>query len=388
MEELIISLTDKDSHAIKREAGQGSLSLGPEHLKDKLDFDVIVGEHQNINWDCFNNLYTPHGQQNAHLYPNGDWPRWFYYYGNDSGFSFWSEKRKIEYFTWKPFKQVSVDFENSNINQLTIIAEEHPIKLKIGSGITTLVLDGNLKNLDIEKAGSLENIHFNPAIEESDASYRLPEFPAFKKSSSIHVTVKPVGQSFDCEQLLQFEYLKSLSLSGNMTNLHVLSKLPNLESLSLRYVPDLSDLPELNTWKFLKSFIGWNIEEGRGKVLRKELNKLSKEREMQYSSVSQLRKQIWFTTEYGIPFTAWEGKNAKLAVKVYKSTVKKLGKAKVVEEVKTLLIEFAKTFNELPQIETSEREDIAEAINQLRQVPSLEIDAKKAMGWFDEVRDY
>ena len=61
---------------------------------------------------------------------------------------------------------------------------------------------------------------------------------------------------------------------------------------------------------------------------------MSKERELEYSTVSQLRKLIWFTTEYGIPFSAWEGKNAKTAVKNYKATLKKLKKVKTEVEAK------------------------------------------------------
>ena len=125
-----------------------------------------------------------------------------------------------------------------------------------------------------------------------------------------------------------------------------------------------------------------------GKLLRTELKKLRKERELNYSTVSQLRKLIWFTTEYGIPFSGWTGKNAKIAVRSYKASVKKLKKAKEEQEVKEILIQFTVIFNDLPQIETTEREDIGEAVEQLRQVSSIEIDAEQAKSWFNQVRDY
>ena len=170
--------------------------------------------------------------------------------------------------------------------------------------------------------------------------------------------------------------------------LHCLKNINSLQSLGIRYAPNLEKLPSLKSWEHLTSFIAWNVEEAKGKLLRSELRKLAKERELEYSSVSQLRKKIWFTTEYGIPFSGWTGKEAKLAVKLYKSTVKKLNKAKTEQEVKILLKEFSKAFNDFPNIETIEREDIGEAINQLRQLPSIEIEAKKPIKWFDEVRDY
>lgn len=112
---------------------------------------------------------------------------------------------------------------------------------------------------------------------------RLPVYKAFENASSVAVNNPPVGPVFDCTSLLQFSGLKHLDLTGNMTNLNALAGL-------------------------------------------KSLNRLKKEKEMDFSSVTKLRKSIWFVTEYGIPFFGWEDKNGKIATKAYKLCMKEIKK--------------------------------------------------------------
>lgn len=381
-----LSLTGENSHEIFIPLGQGSLAIGNIGM-DKKDFDILVDEKLAINWDAFNTHYTGHGEQNKDRYPYGDWPRFFYYSGNDLGFIKWTEKRKTEDFSWTPQKSISADLTKVNIRNLSVQSKDLKIGLKLGKNIGKLSLSGSIEKFEIQSNDGVNSLTIYPKYSD-DNFYKLPEFNTLKEITSLSVSVNPLEQPIDCKSLLQFENLTHLNLSGSIINLDCLKNLNRLQSLGIRYAPNLEKLPSLKSWEHLTSFVAWNVEETKGKLLRSELRKLAKERELEYSSVSQLRKRIWFTTEYGIPFSGWIGREAKLAVKLYKSTVKKLNKAKTEQEVKTLLIEFSKAFNDFPQIDTTEREDIGEAINQLRQVPSIEIDAKKANKWFDEVRDY
>ncbi|HAS45405.1 MAG TPA: hypothetical protein DCS93_33280 [Microscillaceae bacterium] len=386
-EKMQLSLTGENSHTVKIPPGQGSFSIGSIGMNAK-KFDVLVEPDLPIHWDCFNSFFTGSGKTNEHLYPYGDWPRFFYYWGNDTNFIAWSQKRAIEDFTWSPNAPISADFTASNIGRLIINAEASKIVLKLGAH-RFFCIAGNLEQVELIETGKIDTLSFVPTVKQKELTpYQLPVFEALSDIDSLDIKVDPVGQPFDCECLLQFKNLTSLSLSGNMTNLHCLTELQNLESLAIRYAPNLEALPTLQSWEKLTSFIGWNIEESKGKLLRNELKQLGKVRELAYSSVSQLRKPIWFTTEYGIPFDAWTGKNAKIAIRTYKATVKKLKKAKTTQEVKEILTEFVGVFNDLPQIETTEREDIGEAVDQLRRVPTIEIDAETASQWFDAVRDY
>ena len=150
----------------------------------------------------------------------------------------------------------------------------------------------------------------------------------------------------------------------------------------------MENFPPLNSWTNLKSFIGWNIDEITGKRLNAELKQLTKEKELDYSSVSKLRSSIWFTTEYGIPFTNWEPKNAKIATKAYKTALKEIAKAKTENEIKTSIAGLIEIINKLPNIETEEREDTGIAIIQLVETSKLNISHETANNWFDEIRDF
>lgn len=390
---IYISLTDTNSHQIKIPAGQGSFSIGQIGMGKK-KFDVLVDENAVIDWDVFNTFYTPHGQQNAHLHPYGDWPRFFYYWGNDIGFVEWAKKRAIENFFWQPSRPLCLDLSDAQIRNLAVKSTDNPIKLTLGQynniGLYSLHLSGNIELFEVAAKQEIPHIRIEPNTEkdQSLSAYQLPIIPDLAKVSSLDVIVKPIGQAFDCESLLQFSHLKSLNLTGNITNIVCLKQLKQLERIGIRYAINLEGFPSLNTWDNLISFIGWNIDEKTGKRLNAELKQLAKEKQLDYSSVSKLRSPVWFTTEYGIPFENWESKNAKIATKAYKAVLKDIVKAKTEQEVKLSIEHFIALINTLPNIETSEREDTGIAIQQLVEASTLEIDQDKANTWFDEMRDF
>ena len=386
-----ISLTSTNSHILKIPLGQGSFSIGLIGM-DKKKFDVLVEEKLPINWNAFNEFYTPHGKQNSHLHPNGDWPRVFYYWGDDIGFADWAKKREIEQFSWYPNKSLSIDLSNSKIDRLFIKANENKIKLILGNEpkLKLLGLSGNIENFEIISSDIILPISINSSTKQdkTEQPYKLPIFKSLSNITSIDITVEPLGQPFDCESLLQFSNLKDLNLTGNITNVNCLREFLDLEYLGIRYAPNLENFPTLNTWKSLKSFIGWNIDEITGKRLNTELKQLAKAKELDYSSVSKLRSYNWFTTEYGIPFTNWESKNAKIATKAYKTALKEIAKAKTENDVKTSILGLVEMINKLPNIETVEREDTGTAIIQLVETSKLNISHETANKWFDEIRDF
>ena len=162
-EDFIISLTGDKSHAIKIPLAQGSFAIGLNNM-DAKNFDVLVSDDLPINWDCFNTFYTGSGEDKKELYPNGNWPRFFYYSGNDDGFVKWSQKRKIEDFTWSPQKAISVDFSKSNINSLHINVETDKINLQLGSH-SYFSISGNVENVKISKAGKNKHLIVLPKSE-------------------------------------------------------------------------------------------------------------------------------------------------------------------------------------------------------------------------------
>lgn len=381
-EEYTISLTGADSHKVSLPLGQGSFSIGTKGIS-KGKYDVWVEKDSVINWDAFNHFYTGYDAQNKEKHPYGSWPRWFYYSGNDTGFIEWSHKRYIEEFHWMPDADVSVDFTGTDIYRLFIGAERGKVEIRLGENTKFLGLSGTLENFDIKECDMIPLIAFYPN------GSQLPVFKALAQAKFVDIHNSPQKAAFDCASLLQFQNLVSLDLWGNMTGLGALADLKKLESLALRYIPDLQGMPKLETWEHLKGFIGWNIEETAGKAFRAELKKLKKEQEMaDYTSVSKLRKPIWFATEYGLPFSGWEETNAKKAARAYKKCYNQIKKEATEDEVHAAIIEFVEKINQLDGIETTEREDVFTAVGQLVENAPLEISDEKWALWFDEVRDF
>lgn len=383
-----IPLTEGKLYKVTLPLGQGSLSIGTKGVS-KGTYDIWIEKDYDINWDAFNGLFTGYGQANREQFPYGDWPRFFYYSGNDQGFVDWSYKRSIEEFHWFPQTDAAVDLTKANIRHLFIHAEKNTIQISTGDQLRSLTCSGCIKNIELKACAEIPHITFflnDPQAEK--LCYHLPVYDVLKEAASVHIENSPVGLAFDCAGLLQFPNLTNLNLNGNLTNLSALAELKNLERIGLRFVPDLQDMPKLAAWNGLKSFIGYNIEETSGKELRAELKKLLKEKEMDYSGVTKLRKKIWFTTEYGIPFSGWEDKNAKMAARAYKACWNEVKRSKAEKEVQEAIVKFVEIINGLEGIETSEREDVGDAIGQFADACSLEIAKEKWQLWFDEVRDF
>ncbi|MGD1839745.1 MAG: hypothetical protein ACFB0B_02455 [Thermonemataceae bacterium] len=236
-----LSLTGENSHEIFIPLGQGSLAIGNLGMNEK-DFDILIDEKLKINWDTFNTHFTGHGEQNREMYPYGNWPRFFYYSGNDLGFVKWTEKRKTEDFSWTPQKSISADLTKVNIRNLSIQSRGVKIDLKLGENITNLFLSGCFEKFNIEANDGITSLNIYPTV-SNDTTYQLPQLNTLKEVTSLSISVSPLEQPIDCKSLLQFENLTHLNLSGNLINLDCLRNLNRLQSLAIRYAPNLEKLP-------------------------------------------------------------------------------------------------------------------------------------------------
>ena len=374
-----LSLTGKDSHKVNITPGQGSFSIAPKTFGEKAD--AYVDADTPILWEVFNDFKVPAG---------GNWPRAMDYVGNDTHFIEWTERREAESFHWTLMAPATVDFSKAKIEYLSVDNNDYPLHIKLGNKwLRGLSLQGNPHKITLEMVVPLKSISFALNTEKKDSTpVFLPKFEALKDITTINISTPVEGQPFDCESLLQFKKLKTVRLDGNMCNMEALGKL-DLSCIEVRYCPDMSGLPPLSTWKDLNYCIFWNVEEERGKVLRKELKELEKTRELsEYASVSNLHPKSWFVTEFNIPFASWEGKNGGEAMKAYKETLKAVKKAKEEKEVRSLLEGLIAVINGLPNIETTEREDTYEAVCQLAEVASFAIEEEKITQWFDQAREF
>ena len=386
VDEITISLTNKNSHKVKIDPGQGSFSIGTKDIS-KGQFDAWVEEKDIINWNTFDGFYTLESWKHKDNCLNGDWPRFFEYSGNDKGFIEWSKKREIEDFTWIIQKDMVADFSNANISKLYLYENNNKFELSLGTSTYYLDLHGNLENYKINKCEKIPRISFYPTYDKNLPLYKLPKYENLKNASEIHIFVSPNDPPFDCTSLLQFANLKELFLIGNMTNLDALKDLKNLSHLRLYDMPNLSNMPKLSTWPNLNEFVAVNIEENAGKLLRKELNKIKKVKVMKFTAISKLRPNLWFKTNYGIPFSNWE-KNEKKAMSAYKSCLSIVKKAKTEEDIKRAIIDFTEKINKIEDIETTERDDTYIALCNIMDNSPIEIDSKRWELWFDETREF
>ncbi|WP_051217439.1 hypothetical protein [Paenibacillus assamensis] len=384
-----IDLTGPRSHTLVIRPGVGSLCIGPSQLGKKADLHVAPDAR--INWTVFDAFATPAGSP---------WPRFLHYSGSDSGFLDWAQKRPIEEITWTPLLNTDtvVDASQSIIHGLHIELEESVgrLSLKLPKEPFRLHVSGDL--LHLSATGNIpSSLTLAPCTSrrKNDPPFALADLGELHQVTSLTLQNKPMGQPISLDCLERFPNLDSLSLWGNFCNIDLLARQARLTNLELRFMPDLVDLPSLDTWPLLDRFIAYNVEETTGKRLRQQMKARAKTRPwVSYASVSQLRKPEWWTTEFGRPFSAWPKRLAKLANEAYNVAEASLSQARNLADAEAAITAFTVRFNTLKGIETTEREDLGEAVWQLSQSGHLisligqPISEEMAQCWFDAAREY
>ena len=386
-----LPLTAGKPHTLTTSPGVGRLSLGPHAMGKKADLWVEADEP--IHWPCFDPFATMAGSP---------WPRHIDYHGNDSGFFAWSAQREIEGFTWKPAlpHDVEVDASLSRIDTLSLhLPAEAAGNLHIRlpstpkGRVSRLGLHGALHKAQFS-GGLPQYLSLSPTTSKrsSDAPLQLPDMGALQQVQHLELGNGAGKQPISLRGLRQFTQLTSLSLWGHCVDLEELAALQGLTSLQLRFMPQLSGLPALDSWPALESFIAYNVEEASGKRLRQQMKAREKQRAWgDYSSVTQLRKPEWWAKEYGRPFAGWPATRAKQANAAYDAAELALRSATQRQQAQAAIEAFTVRFNSVKGIETTEREDLGEAVWQLAQRPeaqALGVTEELAQQWFDAVRDY
>ncbi|MFF2157238.1 hypothetical protein ACFVVQ_18260 [Paenibacillus chitinolyticus] len=381
-----LDLTGPSSHTLVRQKGVGSLIIGPSHLGKKADLHVAPDSP--IDWTVFDAFSTPAGSP---------WPRFLHYTGSDSGFFDWAQKRPIEEMTWAPLlsEDTVVDAGQSILHGLAI--ELGPsgghLSLKLPRRPFRLSVSGDLSRFSA--AGDMpSSLTLAPRTgrRKQDTPFLMPDLGELHQVTSLVLQNAPLGQPISLECLDRFPNLDSLSLWGNFCDVDLLARQTRLTNLELRFMPDLEDLPSLNAWPLLDRFIAYNVEEFTGKRLRQQMKTRAKTRPWTgHASVSQLRKPEWWSTEFGRPFSSWPKRLAKLANEAYDAAQADLAQARSFADAEAVITAFTLRFNTLKGIETTEREDLGEAVWQLSQSDHLigqPIKEEMAQSWFDAARNY
>ncbi|MFC4305323.1 hypothetical protein [Cohnella boryungensis] len=381
-----LDLTGPHSHTLVIKPGVGSLAIGPSQLRKKAD--LHVASDARIDWTVFEAFATPAGSP---------WPRYLIYTGSDSSFFDWAQSRPIEEMTWAPIlpADTTADASRSNVHGLHIEMDEvgGHLSLKLPKGHCRLSVSGDLSRFsatgDMPSSLSLAP---RTGRRKNDTPFVLPDLGDLYQVTSLTLHNAPMGQPISLECLNRFPNLNSLSLWGNFCDLILLAHLDRLTNLELRFMPELGDLPALNAWPLLDRFIAYNVEDAAGKRLKQQMKMRANTRPWTgYASVSQLRKAEWWTTELGRPFSSWPKRLAKLANEAYNVAQAALAQARSFADAEAAITAFTVRFNTLKGIETTEREDLGEAVWQLSQSDhqiGQPITEELAQRWFDAARDY
>ncbi|MBE9610067.1 hypothetical protein [Chitinilyticum piscinae] len=346
-----LSLTGPDSHTLIREAGLGSLTIAPaEQCKHRCDLRVNADDP--INWDCLTPFTVPAGSP---------WPRWLNYVGSDTGVFAWAEQRVIESLSWTPTRSCEIDASAANIQRLSIhLSKGIALRIRLPAA-TYLHLSGDLSQFTAINAAEYSgSLALAPDTDRQGPPQVIPLLDNFLSLRDLTLFNEPLRQPLDAASALKLPQLSRLSLYGAIANLGELAKLTGLESLQLRFMNDLSELPAPESWPKLTNLLAWNVDEVAGKALRawhRRHLKAVGEQACISLSATQLRKPDWFVTEYGLPFADWTPKNAKAATKAYRIAQAAIAKAKQAAEIEQALIVFGQVLNKLPGLETCERDD-------------------------------
>jgi hypothetical protein len=381
-----IDLTGPLSHTLVIKPGVGSLSIGPSQLGKKADLHVSPDTH--IDWTVFDVFATPAGSP---------WPRFLHYTGSDQSFFDWAQKRPIEEMTWTPILSADTvaDATQSNLYGLHIELDQsgRSLSLRLPKRHFRLSVSGDLSRFSAtgDMPSSL-TLAPRTGRRRNDTPFLLPDMGELHKVTSLTLQNTPLGQPISLECLNRFPNLTSLSLWGNFCDLDLMAYHTQLTNLELRFMPDLGGLPTLNVWPLLNRFIAYNVEEIAGKRLKQQMKTRAVTRPWtDHASVSQLRKAEWWTTEFSRPFSSWPKRLAKLANEAYNVAQATLSKARSFAEAEAAITAFTVRFNNLKGIETTEREDLGEAVWQLSQSDHLigqPIAEEMAQQWFDAAREY
>ena len=106
---------------------------------------------------------------------------------------------------------------------------------------------------------------------------------------------------------------------------------------------------------------------------------------------TQGHAESWWESEFGRPFSAWSKRLAKQANEAFDGALAALASSHSLADGEVAFSEFARRFNALKGIETTERDDLGEAIWQLSSsdhAVRIGVTEELAQQWFDAVRDY
>lgn len=379
-----VDLTGPGSHTVTRELGKGWLSIGPAGS------DLIVDGNERINWNA---LDDPELRAN-------DWPDRVQYEGSDPAFASWvSSRRGLSNAEFIATGDTVLDFTDADPRYLFLESREHTVTVRLPSAAHTrrIILVGHPDRFVIRLHADGEapsvSLHLprDPApggrVLPTDGSQgvRTLALPAeLQGAEDVTVIGDPFDVPFDARSLSACPRLRRVEIRGAVAHLESLAA-AELSALEFRYVPDLGGLPPLSSWPGLETVIIWNCDDKATKKLLGEIRRIPEGPGIR--SASKGRDTAWFVTEYGLPFSGWPKRTASQATRAFATAAKAITQAGTPEECLEAIDGFLAVANGLPDIETTEREDLGEAVQLLADLTE-HLDERAAERRFDEVRHF
>ncbi|MFV0433757.1 MAG: hypothetical protein ACK5LO_07255 [Leucobacter sp.] len=378
-----LDLTGPGSHVLVREPGQADVSVGPTGC------DLVVGALDEIDWNA---LGDP-GVVTA------DWPDRVRYEGADASIARWATGRDLYSLHVTAAGPLELDLSRARLRYLTLESRGHRLAVRLPSAsvLGDLHLVGTPVDLALERHpdGSLPGITLTPPRTSGRSRGLLPSdgsagsrpidpHPELLGAESLAVYGDPFDVPPDARSLTPYAGLRELEIRGAVAHLEALTELP-LRSLQFRFVPNLAGLPPLSVWPNLDEVIVWNCDAEATKRVRSEIRRMPAGEK--YRSASQGRAAAWFVAEYGLPFSAWPRATASKATRAFKAAAKTIAGAGDRDGALAAIEEFVRAANVLPGIETSEREDLGDAVLMLAGLRG-DLDGATALRRFDAVRDF
>lgn len=363
-ERFILDLTGPRSHVLMRQLGNNGVTIGPAGC------NLNVGENEHVNWDALD-----HPELVAMEYPGR-----VRYEGGDAGIAPWVVRRGVNSLEVIATRPLDLDLSDSQLQFLTLEPRGHPITVHLPSGARfdaiTLVgnpdevtviphADGNVPHVMLHplRIGASERKILPADGSEGARSFDLPA--PLRDTNEFRVFSDPFDIPFDARMLRELPRLRKVGFHGAVAYLDALADLP-LTMLEFRYVPDLTGLPPLSTWPDLDWVVVWNSDATATTRVRAEIRKMPPGEG--FRSASKGRGIAWFTLEYGLPFSAWPTRTAARAKRAFTDASKRIATATTREECLDAVEDFVRAANTFPGIETSEREDLGEAVWMLSQL--------------------
>lgn len=381
-----LDLSGPNSHELIYRVGWPT-QIGPQRKGQKAS--LIVDVDTPIHWQAFDCFYTDTYDR---LFPKR-----LAYEGNDTNFINWSEQRPIHEITWTPcFEQNhTLDASNANIGNWIIDVNRMKGRLELilpKKGLAYIKIIGDLAKITMHSQVPVTMRFVPPTTKRyKDAPYDLPPFGLEDKVQDFAIYNDALAQAVSIANIGRFSALKALTLCGNITGFSALHQQLAIESLYMRDVAFFDDMPSLLDFPNLVHFVANSIDDIVGKKFKTELKKIKANREMKFGEAIKLRKAEWWAENIGKPFNDWRGKTAKQAKEAYATAVDEINAAKVLSDVEQAVIKFTRFFNDKKNIETSEREEIGDAVwklSQLDKIIELGLDEDILSDWFDQNRDY